>query len=479
MPMMKWEEVKVLDLNSEYLGIPTETLMENAGWALAQEIVRRFGEGLRVAILCGSGNNGGDGLVAARALTKNNRVRVLLASPPSDIRTPEARANFERVEELHRVYQDDDLSSYDVLVDALLGVGSKGPPRGRYAVIVEAMNASGRPVVSVDVPTGLGSGAAVRPMLTVTFHDVKEGMDRESCGEIVVRDIGIPAEAGLYLGPGDLVHYPLPSPDAHKGQNGQLLLVGGGPYTGAPALAGLAAYRIGADLVFVACPERALDVVLSFSPNLIGLPLAGNRLAEEHVPTLLEHAKRASALLIGPGLGDDPGTLKAVRQLVASCKKPMVLDADAFKALSGHLDLLREGTGVLTPHHREAEILLGMDIPADEGSRREATMRLAKESGWTVLLKGRVDLVTDGDEMRMNRTGNAGMTVGGTGDVLAGITGGLLAKGASPYHAARISAFINGAAGDMAFDRYSYGLTASDLLERVPQVLRKGLSRMR
>jgi NAD(P)H-hydrate epimerase len=416
--------------------------------------------------------------VAARALTRNNRVRVLLASPPSDIRTPEARANFEKVEELHRLYQNDDLTAYDVLVDALLGVGSKGRPRGQYAVMVEAMNASGRPVVSVDIPSGLGSGAAVRPMLTVTFHAIKEGMDQESCGEIVVKDIGIPAEAGLYLGPGELVHYPVPSPDTHKGQNGRLLVVGGGPYTGAPALAGVAAYRIGADLVFVACPERAHDVVMSFSPNLIGLPLPGCRLGEEHIPTLLRYAERTDALLIGPGLGDDPGTLRAIRQLITSCDRPMVLDADALKAMSGQLDLLKGGTGVLTPHHGEASSLLRTTIPSDEGSRQEAAMRLAKESGWTVLMKGKVDMITDGLELRKNRTGNAGMTVGGTGDVLAGITAGLLAKGARPYHAARISAFINGAAGDMAFEKYSYGLTASDLLDRVSQVLRKGLSRI-
>ena len=136
--MIEREEVKVLDINAEYLGVPTETLMENAGWALAQEIASRFGEGLRLVVLCGPGNNGGDGFVAARALTKSNRVRVLLAAPPSEIRSPEARSNFEKVEELHRVYNEDDLSTYDIIVDALLGVGMRGAPRGVFATMIEA-----------------------------------------------------------------------------------------------------------------------------------------------------------------------------------------------------------------------------------------------------------------------------------------------------------------------------------------------------
>ncbi|KAF5074062.1 Bifunctional NAD(P)H-hydrate repair enzyme Nnr [anaerobic digester metagenome] len=474
--MIEREEVRVLDINSEFLGVPTEVLMENAGWALAQEITSRFGDGLRIAILCGKGNNGGDGLVAARALTKSNRVRVFLALPPSEISTPEARINFEKVEELHKVYAGEDLSSYDVLVDALLGVGAKGEPKGAYAEIVKAMNASGRPVVSVDVPSGLGSPLAVRPQLTVTFHDLKTGMDQAGCGEIVVADVGIPADAERFVGPGDLVHYPVPSPNAHKGQNGRLLVIGGGPYTGAPALAGMAAYRIGTDLVFLACPESVSGVVASYSPNLIVVPLKGKRLGPEHVASLVALSEGADAVLLGPGLGDEPASLEAVRSFIASCNRPMVLDADALKAVGGHLDILRHKAGVLTPHHRELEMLIGHPVTSD--AREEFTLELAKATGWTVLLKGHVDLVTDGRQIKMNRTGNPGMSVGGTGDVLAGITAGLLAKKVVPFNASRISAFINGSAGDLAFEKNSYGLVATDLLERIPQVLRRSLSRI-
>lgn len=474
--MIEREEVRVLDINSEFLGVPTEVLMENAGWALAQEITSRFGSGLRIAILCGKGNNGGDGFVAARALTKSNRVRVFLALPPSEISTPEARMNFEKVEELHKVYSGEDLSGYDVLVDALLGVGSKGEPKGAYAAIVKAINASGRPVVSADVPSGLGSGLVVRPEITVTFHDRKVGMDEAGCGEIVVADVGIPADAERFVGPGDLVHYPVPSPDAHKGQNGRLLVIGGGPYTGAPALAGLAAYRIGADLVFVACPESVSGVVASYSPNLIVLPLPGNRLGPAHVELLAARSEEVDAVLLGPGLGDEPETLEAVRSLIARCQRPMVLDADALKAVAGHLDILYNKAGVLTPHHRELELLVGHPVPSE--ARAEFATELAKGTGWTVLLKGRVDMITDGRRVKMNRTGNPGMSVGGTGDVLAGITAGLLAKRAAPFDASRISAFINGSAGDLAFEKNSYGLVATDLLERIPQVLRRSLSRI-
>ncbi|MCG7844561.1 MAG: NAD(P)H-hydrate dehydratase [Methanomassiliicoccales archaeon] len=476
--MMRWDEVRVLDVNSEYLGVPTETLMENAGWALAQEITARYGEGLHIAILCGTGNNGGDGFVAAGALTRNNRVRVYLASPPAQVRTAEARANFEKIEELHKVFNEDDLTIYDILVDALVGVGRKGDLRERYANIARAINASSRVVISVDVPSGLGTNDAVRPTLTVTFHDLKEGMSAESCGEIVVRDIGIPSDAERYLGPGDLVHYPVPATDAHKGQNGRVLVIGGGPYSGAPALAGMAAYRIGADLAFVACPEDVRGIVASYSPNLITVPLHGDRLMEKHLDALLSLTEKVDAVLIGPGLGDGSSTLKAVRALVDKCSKPMVLDADALKALAGHLELLKGKKGVLTPHHRELEVLLEADLLKDLTTRKKAAMSLASDSGWTALVKGPVDLVTDGATVKLNRTGNAGMSVGGTGDVLAGITVGLLAKKASPFNAARMSAYINGAAGDLAFEKYSYGMTATDLLDRIPQVLRKGLSRI-
>lgn len=474
--MIEREEVRVLDINSEFLGVPTEVLMENAGWAMAQEITSRFGSGLRVAILCGKGNNGGDGFVAARALTKSNRVRVFLALPSSEISTPEARINFEKVEELHKVYAGEDLSGYDVLVDALLGVGSRGEPKGAYADLVRAINASGRPVVSADVPSGLGSGLAVRPMLTVTFHDRKVGMDESNCGEIVVADVGIPADAERFVGPGDLVHYPVPMPEAHKGQNGRLLIIGGGPYTGAPALAAMAAYRIGVDLVFTTCPESVSGIVASFSPNLIVAPLKGKRLGPEHVEQLVTMTDGMDAVLLGPGLGDDPATLEAVRSIIARCHAPMVLDADALKAVCGHLDILRNKAGVLTPHHRELELLVGHPVSSDK--RMEFANELAKATGWTVLLKGRVDLITDGSRVKMNRTGNPGMSVGGTGDVLAGVTVGLLAKKASPFNASRISAFMNGSAGDLAFEKFSYGLVATDLLERIPQVLRRSLSRI-
>jgi len=477
--MIERGEVKVLDINAEYLGVPTETLMENAGWALAQEITSRFGEGLHLAVLCGPGNNGGDGFVAARALTKNNRVRVLLAAPPSEIRSPEARSNFEKVEELHRVYNDDDLTTYDVLVDALMGVGMRGAPRGVFVPMIKAINASGKPVVSADMPSGLGTEMAVRPQLTVTFHDVKTGMNEQSCGEIVVKDIGIPDDAARYVGPGDLVHYPIPLQEAHKGQNGRLVIVGGGPYTGAPALAGLAAYRTGVDLVFVACPDAIRTVVASYSPNLITFPLPEDHLSPAHVDSILDLLDKADTLLIGPGLGDDDGTLQAVRDLVERCELPMVLDADALKAVAGHLSLLKGKRGVLTPHHRELETLHGDRLPDDLGARTDAARKIAMETGWTVLVKGRVDIITDGERVKLNRTGNPGMSVGGTGDVLAGITAGLLTKKVAPFEAARMSAFLNGSAGDLAFEKYSYGLVASDLVERIPQVLRRNLSRVR
>lgn len=477
--MMRWDEVKVLDANAEYLGVPIMTLMENAGWALAQEISTQFGKGtgLRIAILCGMGNNGGDGFVAARALTKENKVKVFLAYPPAGIRTPEARANFEKIEDIHKVFQGDDLSNFDIIIDAIVGVGIQGELRDRYKEMATAINLVKRPVISVDIPSGMGTSCAVKPTITVTFHSLKEGMTKENSGEIVVRDIGLPAEAERYAGPGDLLFYPIPGAESHKGQNGRVLVVGGGPYIGAPALAAMAAYRIGADLVFVACPSEVRSIIASYSPDLVTVPLAGARFSQGNVEEALALSKDVDAVVIGPGMGDDADTMKAIRSFVKGCDRPMVLDADALKAVAGHLDILKGKSGVLTPHHRELELLCGRTIAPELAGRLEVAKQISLTTGWTLLVKGRVDLITDGVNVKYNRTGNPGMSVGGTGDVLAGVTGGLLAKKVTPFKSARISAFVNGLAGDLAFEKNSYGMVATDMLDRIPQVLRRSLPR--
>ena len=255
--MLPYTEFRILDINAESLGVPTSLLMENAGRAVAKVVSDRFGAHKRILVLCGTGNNGGDGFVAASYLRRDNKVNVLLARPAAEIKTAISKEAFLAVKDLVVNNASKDLSDFDVIVDALLGTGVKGHLSEPYSSLIERINQSSRPVVAVDVPSGFGADKAVRPTVTVTFHDAKEDMTKDNSGEIVIVDIGIPLDAAKYVGPGEFVHYPIPSPDSHKGMNGRVLIVGGGPYTGAPALAGFGAYRIKVDLVRIATPAHS------------------------------------------------------------------------------------------------------------------------------------------------------------------------------------------------------------------------------
>lgn len=479
--MLTPTEMRVLDRNAEWMGVKVLDLMENAGRAVADAVLNDFAaKGKRVVIVCGTGNNGGDGITAARYLKSESDVTVMLARPPSEISTSEALQNYERVKDSVRfeVASADAaklLTTADVIVDALLGIGAHGAIREPYASLIRAMNDSGKPILSVDVPSGLGADMAVLPTATLALHDAKSGMTQENSGTIRVAPIGIPPEVERTIGPGEFAYYPIPKTESHKGDNGRLLVVGGGPFTGAPAFVASAAYRIGADTVHIATPDTAAPVIASFSPNFIVHPIRGSKLVKGDSATVFDIASEMDAVVIGPGLGNSDATLEAIREIVRGLKLPLVLDADAFPAMSAHLELLKGKAGVMTPHAREFAVVSGARVPPDLEGRAEAAHEFAKKTGFTILLKGPVDVVTDGERAKYARGGNAGMTVGGTGDVLAGLVGGLLAKHVAPYEAARLAAFTNKYAGDLAFEDLSYGMTAQDVADRVPRVLRKFL----
>ena len=473
-------EMRVLDRNAQHFGISTLDLMEAAGKAVAEVARSEFGTaGKRVLVLCGTGNNGGDGLVAARHLAKEARVTVLLARSPDQFDTKEAQTNFERLRDVQILAgldrSEEAIAEADLLIDALLGIGAEGNLREPFASLIRQVNASGKPVLSVDVPSGLGTGLMVRPTVTVTLHDVKEGMTPDNSGRIRIADIGIPSKVTTMIGPGEFLLYPLPRATSHKGENGRLLVVAGGPYTGAPALVGFGSLGIGIDLVHIATPASAATVVAAYSPTFIVHPLVGHRLLREDLRQIIELTPRVDAVAIGPGLGDAAGTLDAIREVVRGIQVPMVLDADAIKAVAVDPKCLAGKKAVLTPHSREFQLLSGKSLPDAPEERAEMVRETAKALGATILLKGHVDIVTDGTRLKFNYTGNPGMTAGGTGDVLCGLTAGLIAKGMAPYDAARLAAFTNGAAGDLAFEEKSYGLTSLDVANHLGHVLAKFL----
>ena len=470
------EEIRVLDINASYLGVRTIELMEHAGEAVAKTILDSHRPGSNVAFICGKGNNGGDGFVAARHLKTTMRPEVFLVEPESEITSDVSKVNLERVRNLVNPFEYFAPASHDVIVDAMLGVGLQGRPRQPYPKYIGITNKSTKPVVSVDVPSGWPSELQVHPDMTVTFHAPKVGMNEKNSGRIVVADIGIPVDAERFCGPGEFSLLPRRRKDSHKGDAGRVLWIVGGPYTGAPAFTGIAAMRSGVDLAFVATPESAATAVAIYSPNIIVKPLAGEVLVPGHVPDLLALSKEVDCVAIGPGLGAAPETTEAVESLIARIDKPMVIDADAIAVCGRRPKILKGRSGVITPHAGEFKKLTGKALPKEDLETRSRMVKdAAAKLKMTVLQKGPIDVISDGRFLKLNRTGNDAMTVGGTGDVLTGIVSGLIAQKATPFAAARIGAFTAGVAGDLAFDEKSYGLLATDVIEKVPFVLRRYL----
>jgi NAD(P)H-hydrate epimerase len=447
--VIRADRMRAVEGNAMALGLSALQMMESAGAALAATVLEYRPS--RVLVLCGRGNNGGDGMAAARYLQgcAGTDVVWLGDGPP----TPETGAQRELLTHsaatLHTLACAEDLreirhlfSQADVIVDAMLGTGASGAPREPLATAVALANESGAPIVSADVPT-----PGIIPARIIAFHRPKgEGAE--------VADIGIPLEAEVCTGPGNLTLLPRRPRTAHKGQGGEVLVIGGGPYQGAPYLAGLGALRAGADLVRIASP------VFEPIPDLIYTRLEGQRIGEEHLEALIPLAERADAVVCGNGLGQEShGVVQAIGP---HCRKA-VFDADALRA---PLPAAKET--VYTPHAGEFARMTGEKPPEALPARGRAVQAAARKG--TVLLKGPVDVISDGTRVRFNRTGCPPMAVAGTGDVLAGVTGALLCR-LPAFEAACIAAYVNGAAGMRAAATRGDGMLASDLVERIPEVL--------
>jgi hydroxyethylthiazole kinase-like uncharacterized protein yjeF len=486
-------EMRAVETNAEYYGISLLQLMETAGRNVAEEIASRFNpKKTRVAIFCGSGGNGGDGFVAARYLICFGfKVEIILATRASNIVHESAKKNWVALQPLRNTILIKEVKDSvsipdvkaDVVVDALLGIGLMGKLRPPIMQIVEKINSMDAFRVAVDVPTGINSdtgeilGNAVKANLTVTFYKAKPGLAkaREYVGDVIVKNIGLPYEFEWFAGPGDVTLAIKPRfPEAHKGMSGRLLVIGGSAvFSGAPALAALAALRTGVDIVTVAAPEATATTISSMSPALITLKLKGKHLNSNSLPALNKDLDSATAVVLGPGLGMHSETIEAVKDVIEYLEErrtPLLLDADGLKAFAEYKRKLGCSL-VLTPHSREYEILTGNKLPKDLEGKAQEVQKAANKLGATILLKGPVDMVSDGVQTKFNFTGNSGMTVGGTGDVLSGVVGGLLAMGTNPFNAAVAGAFINGAAGDFVAVEKGYHMLPTDLLEWIPHVM--------
>ncbi len=493
---------------SEQHGIAVAVLMDRAGRCTAEAAELLLGPACdrRVAIFCGRGNNGGDGFVAARALrARGANVRLILVGAPEDLR-PDARrawdAAGEAGVELTVCADTGALAAAgawardaDLVVDALLGTGFTPPARGLAAAAISLVNALGRPVLAVDIPSGLAAdhgrviGEAVRATATVTFGYPKPGLivhpAARHVGRLWLADIGFPPGTdSLVAGALNLVtakdlasHVAPRDPESHKGTFGHVLLVAGSRgMVGAAALAARGALRAGAGLVTIALPASVAPPLFPGLPEAMLLPLpddqppAGGR---DAAATIIEQFSRVSALAVGPGLsrGDRPARL--VRELCAGADLPLLLDADALHALAaaGPQAISRRRTpAVLTPHPGELSRLIGMSAAEVQADRIGAARACAARFNAIVVLKGSRTVVADpGGPLWINPTGNPAMASAGMGDVLSGVISAHLARGMEPLAAALLGVYLHGLAGDLAVaDRGPWGILAAEVADRIP-----------
>lgn len=511
-------EMRQIDRATIAAGTPGETLMERAGAGLVAAMERRYGSllALRVLVLCGTGNNGGDGLVAARHLhARGAEPHVAVLGDVGRV-SGDALAHLERLHgaglavasiqdeaELERLVASRD--RWDFAVDALLGTGSRGEPEGLMRAGVEVLRRlddGGTRVIACDLPTGVDAdtGAiarrAVRADLTVTFGHPKRGQflypGRAFTGALEVVDIGQCGLDGgdppvsLATAPEMAALLPARDPRAHKGSAGDVLVVGGSVgLTGAVALAATAALRAGAGYVRAAVPRSVNDILEVKLTEPITLPMpetAERTLAHAALEPLLAHAGTADVVAIGPGLSRHRETGELARRIVAECERPMVIDADALVAFEGHGDALSAGGAVrvLTPHVGEMRRLTGIDTATIEARRIDLAREWAQRWRAVVVLKGAPTVTASPEGLaNVNPSGNPGMATLGMGDVLTGTIAALIAQGLSPYDAARLGAYVHGTAGDLAAgERGQLGLVAGDVAGALPVAL-LGLMQLR
>jgi NAD(P)H-hydrate epimerase len=483
------EQVRELDRCAiEEHGIAGIRLMKQAGRATFQALLKQWPQVEHITVLCGSGNNAGDGyIIAGLAAQKRIPIDVFYVADPEEL-TGDARTAYEfacREGAIAQPYAEGQRLD-GVLVDALLGTGLKGDVRGTYVNAINTINQSGLPVVSVDIPSGLCAdtgarlGVAVKADLTVSFIGLKQGLltgsGRGCCGALLFDDLGVPdavfesqAANAQRLDLAELLTLlPERNEDTHKGDFGHAMIIGGElGYAGAAALAGEACSRVGAGLTSVATRPEHIAALVARRPELMAVGVNSGQSLEP----LLE---RPSVLVVGPGLGQTPWSEQLLQQ-AAKTELPMVLDADALNMLAeGRLLAgVKRDNWVLTPHPGEAARLLGVTSADIQADRFNAVQALQQKFGGAVILKGSGSLVMGADgQVTIAVVGNPGMASGGMGDVLSGIVGGLLAQGLSVDEAAKLGACLHGAAADMAVEEEGQrGLLAADLMPYVRTLL--------
>jgi hydroxyethylthiazole kinase-like uncharacterized protein yjeF len=476
-------------------GVPSLELMEAAGAAVARAVAALSPQG-PVRVVCGKGNNGGDGLVAARRLAGTGfEVDALLLSPADEL-SGDAAANLERFPAARQVDPraiDDALDGSGALVDAIFGTGFTGAPRSPIDAAIEALNRCGAPVVACDIASGVNAangeveGAAVEADVTVSFHAAKVGHmvapGKSHTGELQVASIGIPEghpgePAAGVITPAVLSIAPRRGPASTKFTSGQVVIVGGSRgLTGAVCMSAEAAIRAGAGYATVAVPaelESIFEVKLTEVMS-VGCPDEAGALGPGAAGRILETCERAAAAVLGPGLGRDERSLELARDLALRIEAPLVIDADGLNAHAGRLETLRSRgrAAILTPHAGELGRLLERSSEEIGAHRLAAAREAARSSGAVVLLKGDDTIVTDGERVGVNGLSAPALATAGTGDMLSGTIGALLARGLEPFAAACAGAIAGARAGRRAANHVgaAEGVVTTDVIAQLPAAL--------
>ncbi len=494
-------DMQIQDINSEYLGVTRLQLMENAGAAVANHVLSDVQNSKidHILVLCGTGGNGGDGLVAARHLSRYFNVKVIILGDIEKTKSSPTKHNWNTTKNLSSSLQTvickqpDSIPSNwfkgDIsIIDAILGTGTKGDLREPSKTAVKLANEAkdqGIPIYAIDCPTGVDPSSGERKQFwinaTVTFalHQRKPGLTSEACGRITGVNIGIPEEVKFVAGPGDLLAIPRRKLDARKGDSGKILVVGGGTdYTGAPALVALSALRAGADLSIIVAPEAVVDSIRAYSPELIVRSYPGTSLNKEADSILKELISWSDVVVVGPGLGTHSETKTTVQSIVRTLRenmKPTIIDADALKFIKK--EHVSQKT-VLTPHSGEFTILTNESLssgPENIQKRIGKINKVAKDWECTFLVKGMWDVITNGTKYKINKTGYPDMAIGGTGDVLSGLTAAFYARCNDPLRCAISAAFINGRSGEIYFKKEGY-ISPLGVIEAFPHAFRESSS---
>jgi len=507
MKIVSATEMREIDrVTSERFGVASHELMENAGSAVVDFVLSEYPSANRIGVICGKGNNGGDGFVAARKLDEAGRaVRVLLLAEPKELRGDAAQmfarltgtpilartSNELKQESARSVFES------DLLIDAILGTGFRPPASGLYAEAIAALNASPATVVAVDIPSGadadvmgeqVGSVARADAIVTFTAPRPAHVFGNLTEGTTSISLIGSPDDAIVsslrlnLITPHQIAPLIAPrTPASNKGNFGHALVIGGSlGKAGAAAMAGMAVLRSGAGLSTVAVPRSILPTVAGFHPELMTEPLAETKagsISQRALRSLEKLADGKTVLAVGPGISRISETSKLVRALVKKPGLPIVLDADGLNAFAGHgTELNGKGRSlVITPHPGEMARLLGSTVTAIQHDRINVARNFARGHYVIVVLKGHRTLIADpGGEVWVNTTGNPGMATGGTGDILTGMVAGLVAQNPGRILEAVIAAvYLHGLAGDVAREQMGeHSLVATDLLRALPEAFR-------